>query len=129
MKSVLILFAACGAVAVHGTALAAPPLVGDAAAGKRAFLQCQACHTVDAKAVSRAGPTLQGVYGGKIAGRPSYAQYSKALKATKGVWDEASLDQWLIRPTKFVPGTSMAFAGVSDPKRRADLIAYLKTLK
>lgn len=128
MKPVLMLLAACGAVAIPALATA-QTVTGDAAAGKRAFVQCQACHTVDAKAVSRMGPTLQGVYGGKIASRPTYAQYSKALKATTGVWNDASLDLWLTRPTKFVPGTSMTFAGVADPKRRADLVAYLKTLK
>ena len=127
MKSVLMFLAACGSVSLPVSAMA--QVAGDAQAGKKAFIQCQACHTVDAKAPSRMGPSLQGVYGAKIGGRPGYDHYSKALSAMPGTWDDAKLDQWLTRPTKFATGTSMAFAGIPDPKRRADVIAYLKTLK
>ncbi len=107
--------------------LAAPP-PGDPALGKKAFIQCQACHTVDAKAPSRMGPTLAGVYGAKAGAKPGYA-YSAALKGLNVKWDDASLDHWLVRPNAMAQGTKMAFAGIPDPKRRADLIAYLKTLK
>jgi cytochrome c len=42
------------------------------------------------------------------------------------VWDDASLDAWLSDPQHVVPGNTMTFAGVKDPRQRADLIAYLK---
>jgi cytochrome c len=45
------------------------------------------------------------------------------------VWDDTALDNFLASPQKALPGTSMAFPGEDDPKARADLIAYLKTLK
>lgn len=127
MKSVLMVFAAYGAISLPVSAMA--QVAGDAQAGKKAFIQCQACHSVDAKGPSRMGPSLHGVYGAKIASRPGYSHYSKALSGTQGKWDDAKLDLWLTRPTKFATGTSMAFAGIPDPKRRADVIAYLKTLK
>ena len=38
------------------------------------------------------------------------------------------MDKWLTKPMSYAPGTKMTFAGVSDPKQRADLIAYLRTL-
>ncbi|MES3098057.1 c-type cytochrome [Sphingomonas faeni] len=37
------------------------------------------------------------------------------------------MDAWLTNPRKMVPGTTMAFAGLPDPKDRADVIAYLST--
>jgi cytochrome c len=37
------------------------------------------------------------------------------------------MDQWLANPRRMVPGTTMAFAGLADPKDRADVIAYLAT--
>jgi cytochrome c len=42
------------------------------------------------------------------------------------VWSEATLDRFLAAPTKVVPGTTMGYAGVDDPRERADLVAYLK---
>ena len=58
--------------------------------------------------------------------RPRFA-YTAGLKALGGTWDAARMDQWLANPRRMVPGTTMAFAGVPDPKDRADVIAYLST--
>lgn len=127
MKSV-VKYLALGAALTASPAMAAPAPAGNPVAGKSAYMQCQACHTVDAKAPPRMGPTLQGVYNAKIAARPGF-KYSTALKGVNGKWDDATLDQWLTKPNKLAPGTSMVLAGISDPKRRADIIAYLKTLK
>ena len=54
--------------------------------------------------------------------------YSEALTNAGLVWDEATLDAWIARPTEVVPGTTMVFAGITDPQQRADLVAYLKQL-
>ena len=51
--------------------------------------------------------------------------YSPALKSSGIVWDAKTLDQYLAAPTVKVPGTRMVMK-VSDPARRAALIAYLK---
>lgn len=120
-------FLIAGAVCVAFPALATPP-AGDAVAGKKAFVQCQACHTVDAKAPQRLGPSLFGVMGSKVAGKPGYV-YSAALRTMGGKWDDALMDRWLVKPSGVAQGTKMAFLGVPDPKRRKDMIAYLKTLK
>jgi cytochrome c len=46
---------------------------------------------------------------------------------SKGVtWAPDTLDAFLAAPMKYVPGTRMAFAGISNPQERADVIAYLK---
>ena len=44
----------------------------------------------------------------------------------KPSWDEKTLNLFLAQPLKTVPGNSMTYDGVPDPKDRADLIAYLR---
>jgi cytochrome c2 len=62
---------------------------------------------------------------GQPAGRvPGYA-YSSAMRAANLVWDAATLDRFLVAPTKVVPGTRMAVAVPKAADREA-LIAYLK---
>ena len=112
-------------------ALAAPALAapgGDAVRGAKLFLQCRACHAVEPSEPSGTGPNLWGVVGSKAGSRVGY-RYSPALSGSGVVWDAASLDQWLTRPTSLVAGTTMAFQGVAAPQSRADLIAYLQTLR
>nr|WP_318248311.1 hypothetical protein [Novosphingobium percolationis] len=75
------------------------------------------------------GPNLAGIAGEKVAGDRGGFQFSDALKAKGGVWDDATLDTWLTGPAKFAAGTKMTFAGLPDAKQRADVIAYLKTKK
>jgi cytochrome c len=94
--------------------------------GARAFLQCRACHGLKAGDGEKLGPNLHGFFGKKAGtNRPAYA-YSAPMKAAKIVWDEKTLDAFLLRPTSSVPGTTMAFAGMPKPENRAALIAYLK---
>jgi len=45
------------------------------------------------------------------------------------VWDDKTLDAYLADPQKLIPGNVMPFSGMADPKQRADVIAYLQTLK
>ncbi|HVZ03691.1 cytochrome c family protein [Hyphomicrobium sp.] len=108
--------------------IAAAPVAANAAdaeAGKTVFNKCKACHQVDKNAV---GPHLGGIVGRKAASVADY-NYSAALKKSGITWDEAALDKWLQGPGKDVPGTKMIFPGVKDATDRANLIAYLKTLK
>jgi cytochrome c len=98
---------------------------GDAARGQEIYeSRCIACHSPDA---NRVGPMHRGVVGRKAGSLPDYA-YSKALKAADFVWNDETLDKWLTNPQAFVPGQKMNFK-VTKPEDRADLIAYLKSLK
>lgn len=98
----------------------------DVAAGGMAFQQCADCHSPgDSDGV---GPGLKGIYG-RRAGSKSGFTYSPAMARSTIVWDDTSLDNFLTSPQKALPQTAMAFPGEDDPKARADLIAYLKTLK
>ena len=93
-----------------------------------AFGICGACHAVVRGQSGGMGPNLAGVYGRKAGTLAGY-EYSSALKAKHVVWNAATLDKWLTSPQAFVPGTKMSYAGQSDPAKRAQIIAYLKTLK
>jgi cytochrome c len=65
--------------------------------------------------------------GGPIGERRPRFSYTAGLKALGGTWDAERMDRWLTNPRRMVPGTTMAFAGLPDPKDRADVIAYLAT--
>jgi cytochrome c len=80
------------------------------------------CHALE---YNRTGPKHCGVLGRRAGSAPGY-EYSHAMKRSKILWNERSLDRFLAAPTKVVPGTTMTYAGVPDAKDRADLIAYLK---
>lgn len=117
------------AIAQQRPALAATAAVtGNAATGAKLFLQCRACHTVNPGGAHTVGPNLAGVMGTKAAVRTGYS-FSPALKNAKLTWDKPTMDAWLTRPAKVAPGNKMAFAGMSNPQARADMIAYLATLK
>ena len=104
-------------------ALAAPPAL--AADGAQLFnLQCKMCHGPKS---SPMGPSLSGVAGRKIAGRTDFA-YSAGLKAKRGTWTDANLNDFLKAPAAFAPGTRMA-AAVPSAENRAALVRHLKTLK
>lgn len=97
---------------------------GDAVNGKLLYgVHCIACHSVD---VGMAGPPHRGVFGRQAGAVPDYP-YSRALKNSRVVWNETTLKLWLTNPEKLIPGQAMNYS-VSDPKARADLVAYLKSL-
>ncbi len=109
--------------------LAATPVwaAGDAEHGKAVFSQCGICHAVE-PGKPKLGPSMFGVVGRHAASVPGFA-YSTAMKAYDVTWTPETLDRYLAAPMKTVPGTRMAFAGLSDEKNRQDVIAYLETLK
>ena len=127
MKSI-VLQGAAAAMLVGASAGANAQSATDVIQGKRLFLRCASCHAVNAGAAGRIGPNLQSVFGRKVGSLPGFT-YSSAMKAQQFAWDNAKLDAWLTRPNAVVPGTTMAFAGMSNPKDRAAIIAYLKSLK
>lgn len=107
--------------------VATPALAaGDPAKGKIVFNQCKACHWLTDKPRPKIGPNLNGLFGRQAGTSPKFKTYSPALKAAKFKWDEGKIDDWLENPRTFLKGNRMVFAGVRDPKKRADLIAYLK---
>lgn len=106
------------ALSATATAQAAP----DVLHGEQVYARCLACHAL---AYDRVGPRHCGLLGRRAGSVRGFA-YSQAMKDSHITWDEAMLDRFLAQPLKAVPGTTMTYDGVPDPKDRADLIAYLR---
>jgi cytochrome c len=97
---------------------------GDAERGQALYeSRCTACHSVDQ---NRVGPAHQGVFGRRAGQAPGYV-YSSALKSSRLVWSDKTLEAWLANPERLIPGQKMGYS-VTEAKDRADLIAYLKQL-
>lgn len=96
---------------------------GDATKGEAVFIQCKTCHVTDA-GVNRIGPSLNAIVGREAGTVPGYT-YSPANANSGITWSAEKLFQYLENPQRVVPGTKMAFAGIQDPQKRADLIAWL----
>jgi cytochrome c len=93
--------------------------------GRLLYIQCRACHELKAGAPNKVGPNLHGILGQKAAQVAGFS-YSQALRGATLTWDRATLDRWLERPSALVPGNTMAFAGIANPKDRAALLAYIE---
>lgn len=101
-------------------------LQGDPQRGRLVFGPCRTCHFTEAEAGHGNGPNLYRIFG-KVAGKQQgFDYYSAPLQAAQFVWTPAVMYAWLENPMAATPGTSMMSAGVPDPRRRADLIAYLQ---
>jgi cytochrome c len=101
----------------------ADPAAGEALTKK----VCAACHSFNEGGKNGVGPNLYGVVGRQVASEPGFS-YSAALKAKKGPWTFAELNEWLHKPSEYAPGTKMGFAGFTKAQERADVIDYLRTL-
>ncbi|MDM0116566.1 cytochrome c family protein [Variovorax sp. J22R133] len=95
---------------------------GDAVRGEQLYARCLACHAL---AFDRVGPRHCGLFG-RLAGSVPEFSYSAAMKNSRIVWNDKTLDEFLAKPRAMVPGTAMTYDGVPDAAERADLIAWLK---
>lgn len=133
----LIVAGAEQATAGAGQAAAAEPAfdyatyTADTAKGEKIAAKCKACHTFNSGGPNRTGPNLFGIVNAPIMHNGSFS-YSNAMVTAKSNmenWTEDNLFNYLADPQGTTPGTKMQFNGIKSPKERADLIAWLKTLK
>ena len=121
----------CAALFIAQVNAELPP-TGDPALGKIFFQQsCAVCHADNLgpgnTETVRQGPSLVGVVGRPAAGSLSF-NYTKSMRESGLKWDPAFLDGFLSGPQKLVPGTTMPIT-IANPADRANVIAYLSTLK
>lgn len=99
----------------------------DVAAGEDFFnKRCTTCHVADKGGANKIGPGLWGVVGADKGTHAGF-NYSKAMQASEGNWDFESLNHFLLRPNKYIPGTIMAYAGIAKDQDRANVIAFLRS--
>jgi cytochrome c len=117
-------------VFVSGVAMmiASAAQAADAAKGKVVFQRCAICHKVDKNGGSGVGPNLFGIVGRKAGTAPAFS-YSVAMKNSGITWTPDKLNAYVAQPSAVVPGNRMGFGGITDAGQRADLVAYLATLK
>jgi cytochrome c len=98
-----------------------------ASKGERVFNKCKACHQLEDGA-NGVGPHLYSVVDRNVGVVDGYA-YSGSMVKVAEVWSPENLNGFLENPREYAPGTKMSFSGLSKPEDRANLIAYLATIK
>jgi len=101
----------------------------DIKAGEKVFKKCSACHAVGDGAKNKVGPHLNDLFG-KVAGSDESYKYSKAMKTAGDeglVWNDETIDAFLLKPKKYIKKTKMSFSGLKKEDDRVNIIAYLKT--
>jgi len=98
--------------------------------GEQVAKVCLQCHTFQKGEANKIGPNLFGVVADEqIASVSGYTFSPALLKHKDEKWDPEKLNVWLFKPQEFAQGTKMTFAGLPKAQDRADVIAYLESLK
>src|SRR5262249_12552028 len=99
------------------------PYAGDH--GADVFRACIACHTLSPDEGNRAGPTLAGIFGRRIATLPGY-NFSPALKKLDIVWTAETVSKLFeVGPAHYTPGTKMPEQTIGSPDDRKALVEFL----
>ena len=104
--------------------IAALMALGDSAKGEKIFKKCAACHSIVKGGKNKIGPALYNVVGRQVGGVSDY-KYSKALAGYDKSWTIEELNGFLLKPSKWIKGTKMAYAGLRKEEDRASIIKYL----
>ena len=98
--------------------------IADVAHGKKVFKKCAACHSIKQGGKNKIGPKLWNVMFRPVGSITDY-KYSKALTSYGKEWNWKEINSFLIKPSKWIKGNKMGFAGLKDEKDRASVILYL----
>ena len=104
--------------------IAALMALGDVNAGEKIFKKCAACHSINQGGANKIGPALYNVVGRKIGSVADY-KYSNAFVEYGKEWNFEELNGFLTKPSKWIKGTKMAYAGLRKEADRASIIKYL----
>tara|TARA_B110000211_G_scaffold96757_1_gene112814 strand:+ start:2499 stop:3038 length:540 start_codon:yes stop_codon:yes gene_type:complete len=97
---------------------------GDVLNGEKIFKKCAACHSINKGGANKIGPALYNVVGRKVGGVNDY-KYSKTLSSYDKEWTFEELNGFLKKPSSYLKGTKMSYAGLRKEKDRASVIKYL----
>ena len=130
MLAAALLLSACEKIPPDYRAPVTLPLYteGDADNGALIYKDaCGQCHQLT-PGLNKKGPQLMNIYGAPAAKLADYT-YSEGLKASGWVWDAQTLDTYIADAEKAMPDSKMLADPMPDAKERADVIAYLSTLR
>jgi cytochrome c len=97
---------------------------GDITSGEKIFRKCAACHSINKGGKNKIGPALYNVVGRAVGGLDNY-KYSKTLASYNKEWTFEELNGFLTKPSSYLKGTKMSYAGLRKEKDRASVIKYL----
>lgn len=112
---------------VEGPPLSVLLAEADVEKGEKIFKKCGACHTAEEGGPHKIGPNLYSVLNREKGGVEGFS-YSSALVDKGGDWSYSDLDAFLKKPSTYIKGTKMSFAGIKKAEDRAHLIVYLRSL-
>ena len=104
--------------------IAALLALGDAAHGEKVFKKCKACHSIKQGGGNKIGPKLWNVMFRPVGAVTEY-KYSKALSSYGKEWSWEEMNGFLIKPSSWIKGNKMGFAGLKKDKDRASVMLYL----
>lgn len=109
--------------------LPAAASAGDRGRGEQLYAKhCVVCHALEPE-FHKEGPSLYRIWGRRAGTVPYFGRY-KGLRGATFSWDEKTMDAWLADPRALVSGKDSAMTlRVENAQDRADLIAFLKTLR
>jgi cytochrome c len=120
--------AATAAVAEEVVPISELLLTASLEKGEKISKKCVSCHNFEQGAGNKIGPALWGVAGRDVGSVAGFG-YSSTLLSMDGNWTAEALNGFLENPKAYAEGTAMAFAGLRKAQDRADIIAYLQSLK
>ena len=98
--------------------------MGDIAHGEKVYKKCKACHSIKQGGGNKIGPALWNVIFRPVGSITDY-KYSKALSSYGKEWTWEEMNGFLIKPSTWIKGNKMGFAGLKNEKDRASVILYL----
>ena len=98
--------------------------LGNIEDGKKIFKKCAACHSINADGENKIGPKLWNVIFRPVGSIVDY-KYSKALSSYGKEWTWEEMNGFLIKPSKWIKGNKMGFAGLKKEEDRAAVMLYL----
>ena len=98
--------------------------MGNIAHGEKQFKKCKACHSIKQDGGNKIGPKLWNVMFRPVGSITDY-KYSKALSSYGKEWSWEEMNGFLIKPSTWIKGNKMGFAGLKNEKDRASVILYL----